>query len=131
LKHLHGGPGRKYCIRKGSVMQKICPYPWNIAGLATRLSGWAGWLSLAWNKPRPTWKEEFTIEKMPLRSQLSVGGAAPGQKVLGWFRKQSEQAMRNEPVSRVPSWPQLQFQPPDFALSPCSGFPQWLRLEQK
>lgn len=23
LKHLHGGPGRKYCIRKGSVMQKI------------------------------------------------------------------------------------------------------------
>jgi hypothetical protein len=27
LKHLHGGPGRKYCIRKGSVMQKICPYP--------------------------------------------------------------------------------------------------------
>ena len=47
----------------------------------------------------------FLISDWWGRAQPIVGGAIPGQVVLGSIRKQAEQAMRNKPLSSTPPWP--------------------------
>jgi hypothetical protein len=41
-----------------------------------------------------------------------VGGITPGLVVLGFIRKQAEQALRNKPVSSTHLWPLYWLQPP-------------------
>lgn len=61
---------------------------------------------------------ETIIEKMPsLDGAVGkpvgpiIGGAIPGQVVLGAITKQAEHAMKGEPVSSVPPWLLLELLP--------------------
>lgn len=55
--------------------------------------------------------EYFLINDWFRRAQPAVSSAAPGQVVLGWIRKQTEQTTESKPVSNTPPWPLLQFLP--------------------
>lgn len=50
---------------------------------------------------------------------INVGGARPGQVVLGFIRKQADEAVENRPVHSLPPRPPLQFLPlcsrPEFS----------------
>lgn len=69
------------------------------------------------------WEEEASLEKtlsldQPVgksvghflmnnccgRAQLTMGGATPGQTVLGYKGIQAEQALENKSVNRIPLW---------------------------
>ena len=43
-----------------------------------------------------------------------MGGAIPGQVVLGYIREQAEQARGSKPVSNIPPWPLHQLLLPDL-----------------
>lgn len=47
-------------------------------------------------------------------AQPTVSGDTPGHVVLRDIRKQTEQVMEVEPVSRAPPWSLLQFPTPGF-----------------
>lgn len=69
---------------------------------------------------RQTWGGVFLIGDWCGRAQTTVGSATLGWVVLDHKRKQTEQARRSKPVSRVPSWPLFQvcLQLPAFRFLP-------------
>lgn len=50
----------------------------------------------------------FLIDYWCGRAQAILGCAIPELVVLGWVRKQTEQAMESKSISHVPLWPLLQ-----------------------
>lgn len=55
----------------------------------------------------------FLDKLLTWRDNPTVVGFIPGKVVLNWIRKQTEQAMESDPLSRIPS------SPPPSALIPA------------
>ena len=73
------------------------------------------------------WASIFLNEDSCGRFQLTVGGATPGEVVLGIIRKQAEQAIGSKSVSSTSPWPRYQLLPPGSypVWVPGPTLPQW------